>query len=44
MNYISTCEDGEKIDNAYGLLPATVKHKELMADKLSVFCTEIIGN
>ena len=35
MNYISTREGVEKIDNTYGLLPATVKQKELIADILS---------
>ena len=31
MNYISTREGGEKIDNTFGLLLATVKQKELIA-------------
>lgn len=35
MNYISTREGVEKIDNTCGLLPATVKQKELIADILS---------
>ena len=35
MNYISTREGVEKIDNTGGLLPATVKQKELIADILS---------
>ena len=35
MNYISTREGVEKIDNTYGLLPATVRQKELIADILS---------
>ena len=35
MNYISTREGVEKIDNTYGLLLATVKQKELIADILS---------
>ena len=35
MNYISTNEGMEKIDNTCGLLPATVKQKELIADILS---------
>jgi hypothetical protein len=34
MNYISTREGVEKIDNTCGLLPATVKQKELIADIL----------
>ena len=32
MNYISTRDGVEKIDNTCGLLPATVKQKELIAD------------
>ncbi|MFQ9532354.1 MAG: hypothetical protein ACLR1H_15620 [Roseburia intestinalis] len=35
MNYISTREGVEKIDNTCGLLPVTVKQKELIADILS---------
>lgn len=35
MNYISTREGVEKIDNTCGLLPATVKQKELISDILS---------
>ena len=35
MNYINTREGVEKIDNTCGLLPATVKQKELIADILS---------
>lgn len=35
MNYISTREGIEKIDNTCGLLPATVKQKELIEDILS---------
>lgn len=35
MNYISTREGVEKIDNTFGLLSATVKQKELIADILS---------
>ena len=35
MNYISTHEGMEKIDNTCGLLPATVEQKELIADILS---------
>lgn len=35
MNYISIREGVEKIDNTCGLLPATVKQKELIADILS---------
>ena len=35
MNYISTREGVEKIDNTCGLLAATVKQKELIADILS---------
>lgn len=35
MNYISTREGVEKIDNTCGLLPATVKQKELIEDILS---------
>ena len=35
MNYISTREGVEKIDNTCGLLPATDKQKELIADILS---------
>lgn len=35
MNYISTREGVEKIDNTFGLLPAMVKQKELIADILS---------
>ena len=35
MNYISTREGVEKIDSTCGLLPATVKQKDLIADILS---------
>ena len=35
MRYIATREGVEKIDNTFGLLPATVKQKELIADILS---------
>lgn len=35
MNYISTREGVEKIDNTLGLLPAMVKQKELIADIMS---------
>lgn len=35
MNYISTRESVEKIDNTCGLLLSTVKQKELIADILS---------
>lgn len=35
MNCISTSEGVEKIDNTCGLLPATVKQKELIVDILS---------
>ncbi|WP_373799496.1 MobP3 family relaxase [Bacteroides heparinolyticus] len=35
INYISTREGVEKIDNTYGLLPATVRQKELISDILS---------
>ena len=35
MNYISTREGVEKIDNTCSLLPATVKQKDLIADILS---------
>ena len=35
MNYISTREGVEKIDNTFGLLPATAKQKELIEDILS---------
>ena len=34
MNYISTRQGAEKIDHTCGLLPATVKQKELIADIL----------
>lgn len=35
MNYISTREGVEKIDSTCGLLTATVKQKDLIADILS---------
>lgn len=34
MNYISTREGVEKIDNTCGLLPATVKQKELIEESV----------
>ena len=43
MNYISTREGVEKIDNTCGLLPATVKQKELIADILSNIQTPCIA-
>ena len=38
MNYISTREGVEKIDNTCGLLPATVNQKELIMRGSLLYC------